>query len=428
MDGKHTKHPIFIGDNYSWWKNRMEHYVKSTDYECWLIIQKGPLAITVTSANGTSAPKSEDKYVEADYRKVEKNSKAMSILQYGIGEQEVNRISGCTSAKEIWDTLNLAYEGTSQVKKHQILNPRIWSVKSFKFNETWQPKVTAIEEAKDLSTLTLNELMGSLMAHELTLMKRFGESSKVRGLAFKSTSINEEDDGNDEFAMFTRNIVDIVNGHNPKRFNNNSSKKHFSKKRSTSIVGCIKCDEKGHQMNECPKWGNIKSKEKCDLAKKEYKNKVMCAVWGMSDSDEDEILEEELDAKLCLTTRLNNDALRSPKRETFKCLMAHPDDSDSNFEDEVNNLKTKVRSFSKSKVCLLLNKCRVQNNKLEAMQIEIENIAEENVGLRECLNELDNISPCLEKEVKKLKRQNLILVNKVKSLNVIETPFVTYDL
>ncbi|XP_074290285.1 uncharacterized protein LOC141617015 [Silene latifolia] len=199
MDGKHTKHPIFIGDNYSWWKNRMEHYVKSTDYEYWLIIQKGPLAIMVTSANGTSAngasaPKSEDKYVEADYRKVEKNSKAISILQYGIGEQEVNRISGCTSAKEIWDTLSLAYEGTSQVKKHCIdllmqqyemfnimkvesinsLSSRFSSIvndlKSLGRNfesedivrkilrsltETWQPKVTAIEEAKDLSTLTL---------------------------------------------------------------------------------------------------------------------------------------------------------------------------------------------------------------------------------------------------------------------------------
>ncbi|XP_074305570.1 uncharacterized protein LOC141640789 [Silene latifolia] len=265
MDGKHTKHPIFIGDNYSWWKNRMEHYVKSTDYECWLIIQKGPLAITVTSANGTSAPKSEDKYVEADYRKVEKNSKAMSILQYGIGDQEVNRISRCTPAKEIWDTLSFAYEGTI-VNDLKSLGRNFESEDMVRkilrsLTETWQPKVTAIEEAKDLSTLTLNELMGSLMAHELTLMKRFGESSKVRGLAFKSTSINEEDDGNDEFAMFTRNIADIVNGHNPKRFNNNSSKKHFSKKRSTSIVGCIKCDEKGHQMNECPKWGNIKSKK-----------------------------------------------------------------------------------------------------------------------------------------------------------------------
>ncbi|XP_074283209.1 uncharacterized protein LOC141607759 [Silene latifolia] len=97
----------------------MEHYIKSTDYECWVIIQKGPLAITVTDSDGNSAVKSEESYVEADYRKVEKNSKAMSILQYGIGEQDINRISGCTSAKDIWDTLILAYEGMSQVKKQR---------------------------------------------------------------------------------------------------------------------------------------------------------------------------------------------------------------------------------------------------------------------------------------------------------------------
>ncbi|XP_074278302.1 uncharacterized protein LOC141601891 [Silene latifolia] len=113
MDGKHNKYPMFKGDNYSWWKHRMEHYVKSTDYECWVIIQKGPLAITVTDSDGNNVVKSEDSYVEVDYRKVEKNSKA-------IGEQDINRISGCTSTKEIWDTLNLAYEGTSQVKKHRI--------------------------------------------------------------------------------------------------------------------------------------------------------------------------------------------------------------------------------------------------------------------------------------------------------------------
>ncbi|XP_074277013.1 uncharacterized protein LOC141600670 [Silene latifolia] len=119
-DSKHTKFPMFKGENYVWRKHRMEHYVKVADYECWLIIQKGPLKIEVTNDDGTKSLKSEDKYVEADYRNVEKNSKAMSILQYGIGEQEINRISGCSSAKDIWDNLSLAYEGTSQVKKCRV--------------------------------------------------------------------------------------------------------------------------------------------------------------------------------------------------------------------------------------------------------------------------------------------------------------------
>ncbi|MQM09416.1 hypothetical protein Taro_042284 [Colocasia esculenta] len=40
----------------------------------------------------------------------------------------------------------------------------------------WTPKATAIEEANDLSTMTFEKLIGSLMAHEIN-MERLGESS-----------------------------------------------------------------------------------------------------------------------------------------------------------------------------------------------------------------------------------------------------------
>ncbi|GAV62252.1 DUF4219 domain-containing protein/UBN2 domain-containing protein, partial [Cephalotus follicularis] len=35
--------------------------------------------------------------------------------------------------------------------------------------KSWTPKVTAIEEAKDLSALPLEQLLGSLMTHETTM-------------------------------------------------------------------------------------------------------------------------------------------------------------------------------------------------------------------------------------------------------------------
>ena len=41
---------------------------------------------------------------------------------------------------------------------------------------SWTPKVTAIEEANDLKRMSLEKLIGSLMAHEIN-MERLGESS-----------------------------------------------------------------------------------------------------------------------------------------------------------------------------------------------------------------------------------------------------------
>jgi len=65
----------------------------------------------------------------------------------------------------------------------------------------------------------------------------------------------------------------MINGQENRKFNNNYSKKRFIKRRSTSIVGCFKCGDKTHQIKECPKWEDIKSKEKRDKVKKDYKQK-----------------------------------------------------------------------------------------------------------------------------------------------------------
>jgi len=41
-------------------------------------------------------------------------------LQRGISPNEYSRFSSCATAKAIWDSLELAYEGTSQVKNYRI--------------------------------------------------------------------------------------------------------------------------------------------------------------------------------------------------------------------------------------------------------------------------------------------------------------------
>ena len=41
----------------------------------------------------------------------------MNTLFCSLSHKEFNRISICTAAKEIWDTLEVTYKGTGQVKE-----------------------------------------------------------------------------------------------------------------------------------------------------------------------------------------------------------------------------------------------------------------------------------------------------------------------
>ena len=73
-------------------------------------------------------------------------------------------------------------------------------------------EVTAIEEAKDLTKIGLDELLGSLMTHEITLKtnEESDESKKKKKIAFKASSsqINEEtkddNDSDEDMAPFIR--------------------------------------------------------------------------------------------------------------------------------------------------------------------------------------------------------------------------------
>ena len=62
-------------------------------------------------------PKTRQQYSEADIKKIKKGYKANKLLLCGIGAEEFNRISACESAKDIWDCLRFAHEGTEQVKE-----------------------------------------------------------------------------------------------------------------------------------------------------------------------------------------------------------------------------------------------------------------------------------------------------------------------
>ncbi|XP_069148277.1 uncharacterized protein [Solanum lycopersicum] len=180
---------------------------------------------------------SRKKYDEADRKKIEKGIKAKTLLVCGIGPDEYSRVSACESAKEIWDCLKTTHEGTEQVKESKIdmLTSRY---ENFKMKEgekihdmftkfssitnelrslgepismtkqvrkvlrilpnSWESKVDAIIEAKDLKVLTMDALIGNLKTHEMNrnynLSKKDAKKDKSLMLKYKSDEDSSDDD------------------------------------------------------------------------------------------------------------------------------------------------------------------------------------------------------------------------------------------
>lgn len=74
----------------------------------------------MTNANGVVVPKSEAQWI-ADYEKKQLDDlKAMNILISSLGVDEYYRVFHYTTAKAMWDSLQVAHEGTYEVKQARI--------------------------------------------------------------------------------------------------------------------------------------------------------------------------------------------------------------------------------------------------------------------------------------------------------------------
>ena len=94
----------------------MENYIQAEDYELWMLIKNGPLIPMKIKEDGTKVKKKPEEFDSTDFKMMEKNAKAKKLLYFGLGPDEYTRISECESAKDIWDALLVAHEGTNKVK------------------------------------------------------------------------------------------------------------------------------------------------------------------------------------------------------------------------------------------------------------------------------------------------------------------------
>nr|GEV65166.1 putative reverse transcriptase domain-containing protein [Tanacetum cinerariifolium] len=130
----------------------------------------------------------------------------------------------------------------------------------------WRAKVTAIDEPKDLTLLSLDEVIGNLKVHEI-ITKKYSEIVKAKierkslTLMAKKESSDEEfltsesEDG--EYAMAVRDFKKFFKRRGRFVRQPRNDKKTFQRSRDDkngkSDRKCFRCDDLNHLIRECPK-------------------------------------------------------------------------------------------------------------------------------------------------------------------------------
>ncbi|MQM19777.1 hypothetical protein Taro_052789 [Colocasia esculenta] len=355
FEGQSVNRPLlFDSEDYTYWKTRMEFFLQGLVYQIWSIVEEGDLLVT----------NEKDKWTEDEKKKISLNCKAKSILCCALSKKEFNKISACKSAMEMWEKLRITYEGIDKVKETRIdilvtkyerfqMQPgesitqmfsRLTDItnglaslgKTYEMGDmvrkilrslpsSWTFKVTAIEKANDLKRMSLEKLIGSLMAHEIN-MERLGESSSRRK---QSNALKAEDDvseessyesecnegSDEEEAMLSRRLQRIL----AKKKKYQSGRRYFKKnKEFKKLEGkdskkvepiCFECKKPRHIKAECPKLkkNEFRKKEGCKKFRK-YKKKTMVAAWdNSSDSNSESTSSEEEEERANLAFMANID-------------------------------------------------------------------------------------------------------------------------
>lgn len=196
-----------------------------------------------------------------------KDAKALAVIQEGVDDAIFSKISLCKRAKEAWDVLKDQFEGTYKtvMVKLQTLRRQFEtfsmgnsdSVQGFLDNviktvnamraygeeisgrkivekvlrslpHKYDHVVAAIEESKDLSKYTFNDLMGSLHAHEQRLNMLEDGGFEKKALWAKK----------DEFCSICKRT-------------NHTTERCYFKDSKKKAVQCYHCKRFGHIEKYC---------------------------------------------------------------------------------------------------------------------------------------------------------------------------------
>jgi hypothetical protein len=211
--------PLFDGNNYELWAVKMEAYLEALDV--WEAIEED-YEVPPLPDNPTMAQ------LKYHKEKKTKKAKAKSCLFAGVSETVFTRIMTLKTPKAIWDYLKEEYAGDERIRSMQVLNlMREFELQKMKESETikeysdkllsiankvrllvtgftdsrivenflvtvperYEASLACLENTKDLSKITLAEVIHALQAQEQRRLMR--QDRMVEGaLAAKSQQSN----------------------------------------------------------------------------------------------------------------------------------------------------------------------------------------------------------------------------------------------
>jgi len=189
-DSSNKKVPVFSGDalRFEWWKDNIYHYINGIDDELWDLIEEG-VSIDGIGPDGKITLAQKRALSTANKKIFSKHNKVKNIMMSAISHDEYTKIMDRSTAKAMYDSLCATYDGNKQVqnakarllvqqyelfsmkpdedietmfsrfqtlvsnlrvlKKSYTTSDHVWKILN-SLTDKWRPKVTTIEEAKDL--------------------------------------------------------------------------------------------------------------------------------------------------------------------------------------------------------------------------------------------------------------------------------------
>lgn len=287
-EGNYRRGPYFDGTNFASWKHKMKMHILGHNPAAW-----GIICVGMQGEFFEEGKVPDREATPEELRMLQNNAQACDILFNALCPEEFNKISRLENAKEIWDTLVEMHEGTESVKESKLdilqgqldkfkmkdgegvaemysrlalITNEIAGLGSEEMTDRFIIKkilraldgkydtvCTLIQMMPNYKTLKPTEVIGRIVAHEMTLKDKEELHNKSSG-AYKATSdapttSSDKLISNEEISLMVKNFNKFYKNRGKER---SSKSRSYDEKRSSSRDrNCYNCGRPGHFSNEC---------------------------------------------------------------------------------------------------------------------------------------------------------------------------------